>query len=103
MLGRFGWQATEPTLASLTAVAFAREMGLTNPLVSASDCGGWNVACRAAASGGSPEVEPDLFQAVVAFERWHAVPVERTPDPSSPGARLFQSTGCAECHRMTLK
>jgi CxxC motif-containing protein (DUF1111 family) len=103
VIGRFGWQATEPTVASQTAVAFAREMGLTNPLVSASDCGDWNTACLNAANGGSPEVAPDLFQAVIAFEQWHAVPVERVADSSSSGAQVFQATGCAECHRMSLR
>jgi CxxC motif-containing protein (DUF1111 family) len=102
-VGRFGWQATEPTVASQVAVAFAREMGLTNPLVAESDCGPWNTACLNAASGGAPEVEPSLFEAVVAFEDWHAVAVERVPDRSASGARLFQSTGCADCHRATVQ
>jgi CxxC motif-containing protein (DUF1111 family) len=30
LIGRFGWQATEPTVARQIGVAFAREMGLTN-------------------------------------------------------------------------
>jgi CxxC motif-containing protein (DUF1111 family) len=101
-VGRFGWQASEPTVASQIAVAFAREMGLTNPLESSDDCGNWNVACRTAPTGGSPEVEPDLFEAVIAFERWHAVPVARIADESSIGGRLFRSAGCADCHRPTL-
>jgi CxxC motif-containing protein (DUF1111 family) len=103
LIGRFGWQASEPTVASQTAVAFAREMGLTNPLVSRDDCGSWNVACRTAPTGGSPEVQADLFEAVLAFERWHAVPVMKIVDESSLGARLFESSGCSECHRPSLR
>ena len=102
VVGRFGWQASEPTVASQIGVAFAREMGLTNPLESKDDCGPWNVACRAAPSGGSPEVEPGLFEAVVDFQRWHSVPVTQQPDLSSAGAQLFESSGCAQCHRPTL-
>jgi CxxC motif-containing protein (DUF1111 family) len=103
VVGRFGWQASEPTVASQIGVAFAREMGLTNPLESTDDCEPWNDVCRTAPSGGSPEVEPELFDAVVAFERWHSVPVVQTPDLSSQGARLFAATGCAQCHRTTLR
>jgi CxxC motif-containing protein (DUF1111 family) len=44
--GRFGWQASEPSVASQIRAAFAREMGLTNPLESKDDCGPWNGACR---------------------------------------------------------
>jgi CxxC motif-containing protein (DUF1111 family) len=102
-IGRFGWQASEATVASQTSVAFAREMGLTNPLVSADDCGNWNVACRTAATGGSPDVQADLFEAVIAFEGWHAVPVMKITDEASPGARLFESCGCADCHRPNLR
>jgi CxxC motif-containing protein (DUF1111 family) len=102
-IGRFGWQASEPSVASQVAVAFAREMGLTNPLAPHDDCGAWNVACLTAPSGGSPEVEPELFEAVVNFQLWHAVPVIKDPDLSSTGAQLFESTGCAQCHRTTLR
>jgi CxxC motif-containing protein (DUF1111 family) len=102
-IGRFGWQATEPTVASQVGVAFAREMGLTNRVVSISDCGRWNAACLNAPNGGSPEVEAELFEAVVAFEEWHAVPVEHAADLSSAGGQLFQSIGCGDCHRTTVR
>jgi CxxC motif-containing protein (DUF1111 family) len=102
LVGRFGWQASEPTVASQIANAFAREMGLTNPLVAQIDCGAHDDACRSAPTGGTPEVEPELFKAVVAFQRLHAVPVERLSDPASAGARLFEQAGCGECHRAEL-
>jgi CxxC motif-containing protein (DUF1111 family) len=38
-IGRFGWQANELTVASQTAAAFSREMGLTTTLVPHIDCG----------------------------------------------------------------
>ncbi len=102
VIGRFGWQATEPTVASQIAAAFSREMGLTNPLVDVDDCGA-SVVCRRAPSGGAPEVEADLFDAVVAFQRLHAVPIARMTDESSPGARLFAVCGCSDCHRPSLR
>jgi CxxC motif-containing protein (DUF1111 family) len=64
VIGRFGWQASEPSVASQVAIAFAREMGLTNPLEPHDDCGPWNVACLTAPSGGTPEVEPVAIAAV---------------------------------------
>lgn len=102
LLGRFGWQASEPTVASQVAVAFAREMGLTNPLESHDDCAPSSALCKTTPSGGTPEVEPALFDAVVNFERWHAVPVPKDPDLTSAGATLFEATGCAQCHRTAL-
>jgi CxxC motif-containing protein (DUF1111 family) len=101
-VGRYGWQATEPTVASQTASAFAREMGLTSPLESHIDCGESNDACLTAPSGGTPEVDAALFDAVVWFQELHAVPVAKAIDGRSVGAKLFASTGCAECHRPTL-
>ncbi len=103
VIGRFGWQDTEPTVASQIGNAFAREMGLTNPLVDHIDCGAWDHACQSAPTGGSPEVEPELFDAVVAFQRLHAVPVQQLPDMTAPGAHLFARAGCADCHQPTLR
>lgn len=102
VVGRFGWQASEPTVGSQVAVAFAREMGLTNLLEPRDDCAPSNSACKTAPSGGSPEVERGLFDAVVNFQSWHAVPVTQEPDLKSPGAWLFESTGCGRCHQTTL-
>lgn len=102
-VGRFGWQASEPSVASQIGNAFAREMGLTNAVVGRIDCGSQDVSCQSAPSGGTPEVEPELFDAVVTFQRLHAVPVQRLADPSSPGGRLFVRVGCAECHRPSLR
>lgn len=102
-VGRFGWQASEPGVASQIGNAFAREMGLTNPLLARIDCGAQDLACQSAPSGGNPEVEPELFNAVVTFQLLHAVPVQRLPDLSSAGGRLFVQVGCAECHQPSLR
>lgn len=101
-VGRFGWQATEPTVASQIAAAFSREMGLTTPLIGVDDCG-TSTDCRKAPSGGTPEVEPELFNAVVMFQRLQAVPVSNLFDEYAPGARLFEEVRCAACHRASLR
>lgn len=100
--GRFGWQATEPTVATQTASAFGREMGLTSELDPQPDCGNSNTACLTAPNGGSPEVERALFDAVVKFQELHAVPVAVAPNRGSDGALVFNEIGCASCHRPEL-
>jgi len=102
-LGRFGWQATEPSVASQIAVAFAREMGLSNPLVAEIDCAPHDHTCQNAPNGGDPEVSAELFAAVVTFQQLEAV--RRPPNAAqrlqalADGGELFERTGCADCHR----
>jgi CxxC motif-containing protein (DUF1111 family) len=100
--GRFGWQATEPSIASQTASAFGREMGLTTQLNPQADCGGSDARCLVGPNGGDPEVDDELFEAVVLFQKLHAVPVPVAPTPDSEGARIFSETGCATCHKPDL-
>jgi CxxC motif-containing protein (DUF1111 family) len=102
-IGRFGWQATEPSVASQTASAFAREMGLTTSIAANIDCGRGDDACLSAAMGGAPEVETALFDALLFFEQLHAVPARPPLPDSEQGERLFAETGCAACHRPTLR
>ncbi|HWK75171.1 MAG TPA: di-heme oxidoredictase family protein [Povalibacter sp.] len=102
-IGRFGWQATEHSVASQTASAFAREMGLSTQLIGThADCGVADAACRNAPNGGSPEVEANLFDALITFQELHAVPVSSALDRGSKESKLFENIGCAECHRSAL-
>ncbi len=100
-IGRFGWQAIEPTVASQTASAFGREMGLTTSLVTLDDCG-TDAACREAPNGGTPEVDAALFDALITFQTLHAVPVTISEPERAPAASVFKRTGCAACHRPSL-
>ncbi len=106
VIGRFGWQATEPAVASQVAAAFSREMGLTSPLISHIDCGSAAASCEKLPNGGTPEVEPALFDAVVLFQRMHAVArtVElQLPENEARAARAsFDGAGCSGCHRSEL-
>lgn len=105
-LGRFGWKASEPTLATQSATAFALDLGLSTTLRRdhAGDCTDAQEVCRAAAYGGmenKPEVAEPLFAALVTF-------LERRPAPPAPerpsrrGASVFAATGCAACHAPSL-
>lgn len=103
-LGRFGWQATEPSVASQVAAAFSREMGLTTPAVDYIDCGRAVSVCASKPNGGTPEVDLELYRAVVLFEQMHAVPSTVTPEPTlaAAAAKRFEDIGCGACHRSTL-
>ena len=103
LIGRFGWQATEPSVAAQTASAFSKEMGLTTPLISHIDCGLANHACQTAETGGTPEVEAQLFDALLFFQRLHAVPLEKANLAAPPNALLFTQLGCTECHHPSLR
>ena len=98
--GRFGWQATALSVRDQTARAFAREMGLTSTDITSDDCTPAETACLQQPNGGSPEVSDDLFNAVLSFQRWLAVPASPTPHPSSDhGDQTFADLGCVACHQ----
>jgi CxxC motif-containing protein (DUF1111 family) len=103
-LGRFGWQATEPSVASQVAAAFSREMGLTTPAIDHIDCGQAVSLCASKPNGGTPEVDLELYRAVVLFEQMHAVPSTVTPEPTlaATASERFDEIGCGACHRSTL-
>lgn len=98
--GRFGWQGDAATLVDQTAIAFAREMGLTTELEPQDDCTAAQPACRAAAQGGVPEVTEREFHALNTFQFLLAAPARGNVDPETDaaGAKLFAQVGCAVCH-----
>ncbi|WP_022976154.1 di-heme oxidoredictase family protein [Nevskia ramosa] len=102
--GRFGWQGNVSSLAAQTGQAFAQDMGLTSADLAQDDCGAADALCRAAESGGEPEVSNELLAAVMAYQRLLAVPA--SPPLERPlekaGLALFERHGCASCHRSNL-
>jgi CxxC motif-containing protein (DUF1111 family) len=101
--GRFGWQGTSLSIRDQTTKAFARDMGLTSSDVLQDDCTASQPLCRAAANGGTPEVSDEFLTAVIAFQRYLAVP-ERGAGPvkSSSMNETFTAVGCGVCHRERL-
>ena len=98
--GRFGWQATAISVRDQTARAFAREMGLTSADMPHDDCTSAEIACLQQPNGGSPEVSDDLFDAVLSFQRWLAVPPSPSPHPTPDvDFRTFAELGCTACHQ----
>lgn len=107
-LGRFGWKAGQPTVRQQSAMAFAGDIGISTPLVSApaGDCTPAQTDCLAAPNGEnaktkSPEVSKALFNLLTFYSSNLAVPRRRAPnDPQTlKGRDLFYATGCVACHR----
>lgn len=88
--GRFGWKARMPSLTLAVAAAFATELGLSSEYF--PDAVG-PVLSR------DPELKHEQIAAVVDYFRSRPAPRPgaRTSDPS--GAILFDTKGCAACHR----
>jgi CxxC motif-containing protein (DUF1111 family) len=98
--GRFGWQGDAASLVDQTAIAFAREMGLTSHLISTDDCTQAQHDCREARQADSPELPEDFFHAVKTFQFLLAAPARASIDApaDAAGAALFERVGCAACH-----
>lgn len=101
---RFGWQDTERSIAARTALAFAREMGITSRRIPHDDCTSVEQGCRSMPNGGHPEVSDRLFDALVDFERRLPVPSESGVPADGPAMRaLFKHIGCESCHTSPMR
>jgi CxxC motif-containing protein (DUF1111 family) len=98
---RFGWQGTSVSIRDQTTKAFARDMGLTTSDVRKDDCTASQRLCLTAANGGTPEVSDEFLTAVIAFQRYLAVP-ERGTKLDGSASETFAGLGCAACHRERL-
>ncbi len=98
--GRFGWQGDAASLVEQTAIAFAREMGLTSQIMPADDCTPAQKDCREALQADTPEVPEEFFHAVNTFQFLLAAPARAKIDKATDeaGAALFARVGCAACH-----
>ncbi len=105
VIGRFGWKASQPTVAQQAAGAFLGDMGITTPLFPENDCGVQQPECGRAPGGGQPEIPEDDFRKVVLYASSLAVPAMRGPDDptAARGYATFLETGCASCHTPTLR
>lgn len=103
--GRFGWKAEQPNVVQQCAAAFSGDMGLTSALFPDESHTTSQAACRGTPSGGSPEVTPQVLDAIGVYARSLAVPARRgIEEPSvAQGEDLFERIGCAKCHAHTLR
>jgi CxxC motif-containing protein (DUF1111 family) len=99
-LGRFGWKAEQPTIRQQSAAAFLGDMGLTTPLFPEAPCTPAQAALCDLPDGGSPEVAPEILDAVTFYASHLAPPRRRDTDAADvrAGEALFRDAGCAACH-----
>ncbi|MGE3771878.1 MAG: di-heme oxidoredictase family protein [Gammaproteobacteria bacterium] len=104
-LGRFGWKANHPTLRAQIVAAFRAEQGLVADIAGGPNCSSHQAACLNAPHGGAPEIAAADLDAVLTFLRTVPVAARRHVDTPAVqrGAARFIDTGCAACHRPTLR
>ncbi len=89
-LGRFGWQATHPSLEAQITNALYQDMGIIAP--------------RFADARTEAEIAEQPLRQLVAYVRLLAPPPVRDAAPGfAAGEQLFQRIGCADCHRPELR
>lgn len=99
-IGRFGWKAEQPSVRQQVAGAFNGDMGLTTSIFPDENHTPTQVAANTLPSGGRPEVEAKVLDAVVSYSRTLAVPGRRGIDDPRvvAGEMLFEDIGCTRCH-----
>ena len=118
-IGRFGWNAAQPTVEQQTATALFQDMGLTSRYFPVDACDAWAPCVRAGvplstdynvADYGDPSfgvqepaggevTDPQLLELSV-YTQTLAVPAPRDLDDPvvERGHELFASSGCTSCH-----
>ncbi|WNG38912.1 c-type cytochrome [Archangium violaceum] len=99
-LGRFGWKASLARLRHQVADAFNGDMGVTSSVYKTLDCGSAQTGC----SGSSTELSDQDLDKIVRYIALLGVPARRNLNDAQAvrGESLFQSAGCASCHKATL-
>ena len=105
VVGRFGWKANVATLRLQDAAAAQGDIGNTTSLHPEQNCPEPQTACKAAVSGGEPEMSDEQLRKLVFYSQTLAVPARRHIDDLDVkhGAELFKTTQCAVCHRTNMK
>lgn len=118
-IGRFGWNASQPTVEQQTATALFTDMGLTSRYFPSPDCDAWAPCVRAGLplstdynveDYGDPgfgvqepaggEVTDQQLLELAVYTQTLAVPAARDlGDPEvERGHSLFTEIGCSSCH-----
>lgn len=96
--GRFGWKASQPSLAAQSAAALNADLGVIPPGSSVSD------GVHGKAQQREAEIDNGEITALVHYMRALAVPARRrwTEPAVREGEALFESIGCTACHRRQM-
>jgi hypothetical protein len=95
-VGKFGWKAQTATLVEFMGEALRDEIGVTNPLANNDLVRG----CRASVL--TPEADATALTSLVAHLNTLDPPTPTAACLASPGAGVFNGTGCATCHTPSL-
>jgi CxxC motif-containing protein (DUF1111 family) len=105
VLGRFGWRATQASLAEQASAAFRNDLGLSTDAHPEpwGDCTPIENVCRAGPHGaqkGEVEIQKSIVDLIVAYLESLPAPaaVDTTATDVARGEKLFASVGCALCH-----
>ncbi len=99
-LGRFGWKASNPTIAQQTAGAFNEDMGITSVGFFPQENGVGQSNC-VSGFGMDPDIHEYMVANVANYVATLAVPAPRNlsrPDVAR-GRQLFNDLNCVGCHR----
>jgi CxxC motif-containing protein (DUF1111 family) len=106
-IGRFGLKATAASLTDQTADAAMLDMGLSSPLrpYPYGDCPEAETACRANATGRSPDFDgEEISKAMVEMVADYVATFQPKKVKADPeGESLLRETGCVSCHVPGLK
>lgn len=104
-VGRFGWKAINSSLITQNAGALHQDMGLTTSVNPNENCTDAQEICDTEANGGTPEVSDESLNAISSFMTALGVPDRRIENQEEfdKGADVFDTIGCALCHRPTMK
>ena len=104
-LGRFGWKANAATLLQQTAAAAHGDIGLTSSIFPEENCPPVQTACRAAPTGGTPELSDSFLDRMVFYLQTLAVPARRAPERPEVrrGEIVFKEMNCGSCHVPILR
>jgi CxxC motif-containing protein (DUF1111 family) len=96
VLGRFGWKASQPSLAAQSAAALSADLSVIPP--GASNVADW---AHERSRQREPEIDDGEVTALVRYMRALAVPARRrwTGPVVQEGEMVFERIGCSACHR----
>ena len=99
--GRFGHKAAHPTLLAQAAAALHQDIGVTSPLHPWQNCPAPQRECRVEGDPGALEAGQRLLEDLAGFLA-ALPPPQPQPGAHPEGERLFDTIGCAACHRPAL-
>ena len=104
-LGRFGWKANQPNILQQTAAAFIGDIGITSTLFPNENLtAAQQLLYNNIPNGGSPEINDDNLNRVLAYMKLLAVPGRRNVSDATvlKGKQLFMQLNCSGCHKQSM-